>query len=102
LNRYSPGYSARTGWFSSFGACSNPGPATLAVLAIGFPIALFFSWFYELTPEGLAFDRDVDPGGSVSRIASRRIDFVVIAVLVAGLLLSQESLEYRQNLSNAE
>jgi TolB-like protein/tetratricopeptide (TPR) repeat protein len=63
------------------------GPATLALLAIGFPIALVVSWFYELTPEGLALERDVDPGKSMSHIASRRIDFVVIAMLAAGLLL---------------
>jgi hypothetical protein len=32
------------------------GPTLLAVLAVGFPIALVISWFYELTPEGLAHD----------------------------------------------
>ena len=33
--------------------------AVLIVLAIGFPIALLFSWFYELTPEGVKLERDV-------------------------------------------
>ncbi len=28
------------------------GPTILGVLAVGFPIALIFSWFYELTPAG--------------------------------------------------
>ncbi len=26
------------------------GPTILGLLAVGFPIALIFSWFYELTP----------------------------------------------------
>lgn len=28
------------------------GPWVLAVLMIGFPIVLFFSWLFEITPEG--------------------------------------------------
>ncbi len=28
---------------------------------LGFPLALFFAWAYELTPEGLKKERDVDP-----------------------------------------
>ena len=36
------------------------GKAVLLLLAIGFPIALVLSWFYELTPEGIKRDEDVD------------------------------------------
>ena len=42
------------------------GPTILTVLAIGFPIALVFSWFYELTPEGLALEKDTAPGESIT------------------------------------
>ena len=35
------------------------GPGILVVLAIGLPIALALSWFYELTPEGIKQERDV-------------------------------------------
>ena len=63
------------------------GPWLLAVLVIGFPIALFFSWFYELTPEGLALEKDVPEGASITHVTGRRMDFIVIAVLSAGLIL---------------
>jgi TolB-like protein len=63
------------------------GKVVLAVLAIGFPIALIFSWFFEITPEGLALEKDVPEGQSITRATGRRMDFVVIAVLAAGLIL---------------
>lgn len=63
------------------------GPATLAILAIGFPIALIFSWIYEITPEGITLEKDVEPGESITHITGRRMDFIVIALLSAALLL---------------
>jgi TolB-like protein len=63
------------------------GKLVLAVLAIGFPIALVISWFYEITPEGLALEKDVPEGASITRATGRRMDFIVIAVLAAGLIL---------------
>jgi len=63
------------------------GKLVLAVLAIGFPIALIFSWFFEITPEGLALEKDVPEGASITHATGRRMDFIVIAVLAAGLIL---------------
>jgi TolB-like protein len=63
------------------------GPAILGLLAIGFPIALLFSWFYELTPEGLALEKDVDRAASITHITGRRIDFIVISMLTAAVIL---------------
>ena len=63
------------------------GPTILTILTIGLPIALILSWFYELTPEGLTLEKDVTLGESTAHITGRRIDFVVIAMLVAGLML---------------
>jgi TolB-like protein len=63
------------------------GQVVLAVLAIGFPIALVISWFYEITPEGLALEKDVPEGASITHATGRRMDFIVIAVLAAGLIL---------------
>ena len=42
------------------------GPGILGLLAIGFPIALTFSWFYEQTPEGMKLEKDVDPAASIT------------------------------------
>jgi TolB-like protein/Tfp pilus assembly protein PilF len=63
------------------------GQATLVVLAIGFPIALVFSWFYELTPEGLSLEKEVPAGESITHLTGRRMDFIVIAVLSAALIV---------------
>ncbi len=63
------------------------GQVTLVVLAIGFPITLAFSWFYELTPEGMKLDKDVDAAASIAQVTGRRMDFVVISLLAAALLV---------------
>jgi TolB-like protein len=39
------------------------GQMILAVLAVGFPIALISSWFFEITPEGIKVDADAESGG---------------------------------------
>jgi len=63
------------------------GQAVLALLAVGFPIALIFSWFYELTPEGISLEKDIESAESITHITGRRMDFIVIALLSAGLIL---------------
>jgi TolB-like protein/Tfp pilus assembly protein PilF len=55
----------------------------LAIL--GFPVALAFAWTFELTPEGLERDEDVDR--SVSRNAGRRLTVVTIVGLALALTL---------------
>lgn len=39
----------------------------LAILILGFPLALIFSWAYELTPEGLQRESEVDRSFSANR-----------------------------------
>ncbi len=63
------------------------GPTTLGLLAVGFPIALIFSWFYEITPEGISPEKDVDRSESITHVTGRRLDFIVISLLCAGLIL---------------
>jgi hypothetical protein len=53
---------------------------TLAIL--GFPIALLFAWAFELTPEGLKRTEDVDVSQSTTRRTGRKLDFLIIAVLL--------------------
>jgi TolB-like protein len=63
------------------------GPTILGLLAIGFPIALIVSWFYELTPEGISLEKDVVAAESITHVTARRLDFLVISLLCAGLIL---------------
>lgn len=63
------------------------GEAVLGALAIGFPIALLFAWIYEITPEGLKLEKDVDRPASITHITGRRMDFIAIAILVAAVIV---------------
>ena len=60
------------------------GTTVLLILLAGFPICLLLSWFFELTPEGLRRDSEADRAG---RGNGRRIDFVIIGILAAALLV---------------
>ena len=53
---------------------------------IGFPFALFFAWAFELTPSGIKLEKDVDRTDSVTHSTGRKIDFVIIGLLVIALL----------------
>jgi len=44
------------------------------LLIIGFPVALLFAWAYELTPEGLKKEKDVDRAVSITQHTGRKID----------------------------
>jgi hypothetical protein len=55
------------------------------LVMIGFPLALIFAWAYELTPEGLKKEKDVDRSQSVTHVTGRKLDFIIIAVLVLAL-----------------
>jgi len=63
------------------------GTTTLGLLAIGLPITLIFSWFYELTPEGLSFEKDIGSGESITHVTGRRMNFIVISLLCAAVIL---------------
>ena len=55
------------------------------VIIMGFPLAMFFAWAYELTPEGLKKEKDVDRSQSITHITGRNIDYLIIAALILAL-----------------
>jgi TolB-like protein len=57
----------------------------VVVLMIGFPLALFFAWAFEMTPDGVKRDADVDRSSSVSVQTGRKLDRAIIVILVAAL-----------------
>ena len=52
---------------------------------IGFPFAIFFAWAFELTPEGLKREHEVNRDESITHHTSRKLDFVIIGLLVVAL-----------------
>jgi len=59
--------------------------SVVILLAIGFIPALIFSWVFELTPEGLKRDADVAPDHSIGPQTARRLDRMIIVVLLIAL-----------------
>ena len=59
--------------------------AILLVVVLGFALALIFAWAYELTPEGLKKEKDVDRSESITHITGRKLDFIIIGILVLAL-----------------
>jgi TolB-like protein len=57
--------------------------AVAFLLIIGFPVALFLAWAFELTPEGIQRESDVDPSQSNAPQAARKLDRMIIIGLVA-------------------
>jgi TolB-like protein/Tfp pilus assembly protein PilF len=59
--------------------------AIVLVLALGFPLVLLFAWAFELTPQGLKREKDVDRSQSIAPQTGRNLDRAIIAVLVLAL-----------------
>ena len=62
------------------------------ILAVGLPFVLWFSWVYEITPEGLKRESEVEPGKSITSLTARKIDSAILIVLilaVAVVILNQ-------------
>jgi adenylate cyclase len=55
------------------------------LVAIGFPFALFFSWVYEFTPDGLKLERDIDSSRTGTQHSSKKLDRTIIVVLTLAL-----------------
>ena len=58
------------------------------VLIAGFPVALVFSWAFEITPEGIVRESDVESGKSIPHHTGKKIVAItiVLAIIAAGLL----------------
>jgi len=57
----------------------------LLVLALGFPLICLFAWAFEMTPEGLKREYEVNRTESITHHTSRKLDFMIIGVLVIAL-----------------
>ena len=58
------------------------------VLVAGFPVALVFSWAFEITPEGIVRETDVDSGKSITHHTGKKVVAItiVLAIVASGLL----------------
>ena len=78
--------------------------AVLLLLALGLPVALFFAWAFELTPEGLKKEKDVDRSQSIATNTGRKLNTLIIGVLViaVGMLLVDKFLPQPEEIAPLE
>src|SRR5438067_960955 len=75
----------------AFGAPAWVMKIFIIVIIFGFPVALIFSWAFEITPEGFKLESEIEPNKSIKRRTGRKIVAVTIAlaVVAAGLFVYQ-------------
>jgi TolB-like protein/cytochrome c-type biogenesis protein CcmH/NrfG len=63
--------------------------ALLLLLVLGWPLALVFAWVFELTPQGLKRESEIDRSSSIAQQTGHRLNYLIIGVLVlaVGFLL---------------
>lgn len=59
--------------------------SVVVLLAIAFVPVLVLSWLFELTPQGLKRDAEVEPGQSIAPQTARRLDRILLVVAVLAI-----------------
>ncbi len=77
--------------FPTFDAPSWAMKVFVALLVLCFPVALVLSWAFEITPDGIKLESEIDPKKSISKKTGRKIVglTVVVAIISAGLMIFQ-------------
>ena len=70
-------------WFDTF--------VTVFVL-LGLPVALFFAWAFELTPEGMRPTESIPDEHSITKQTGRKLEYAIVAglALVVGLMITDQ------------
>ena len=71
--------------FPLFGFGDTPARTVVIVLTIGFLPAMVFAWVFQLTPEGLKKDEDVDRTLSIAPQSGKKLDRMIMVVLALAL-----------------
>jgi len=61
------------------------GSLVFILLMIGCPAVLVFSWVYELTPEGIKREKDIDRSQSITPETGRKINILIVVLLVLAI-----------------
>jgi adenylate cyclase len=72
--------------FPIYGISDSAVRVVVTVLAIGLLPVLIFAWVFELTPEGLRKEKDIDRSASVTHRTGKILDQLIIVVLALALV----------------
>jgi TolB-like protein/Flp pilus assembly protein TadD len=75
----------------TFGAPPWAIKGMVVLLLLGLPLVLVFAWAFELTPDGIKREKDVDRSHSITAQTGRKLDYTIIAglILVAALVIAR-------------
>jgi TolB-like protein len=59
----------------------------MLALVVGLPVALIFAWAFEMTPEGIKREKDVDRSQSITQHTGRKLDRVIIGILALAVVV---------------
>lgn len=71
----------------NFGAPAWFMRSLLVILAAGLPLAIIFAWAFEMTPDGIKKESEVDRSQSVTSQTGRKLDRIVIGVMALVITL---------------
>ena len=72
----------------TFGASESAFQTYVVVVVAGFLASLVFAWVFEVTPEGVKLEKNVDRSESITPKTGRRLNFIFIGLLVIALGIS--------------
>jgi len=61
--------------------------SVVMLLALGFIPVIIFAWAFELTPEGIKREAEVNRTESITNVTAKKLDFVTIALVICGILV---------------
>jgi TolB-like protein len=68
--------------FDMFGAPEWALRTFVVALLLGLPIVLVFSWAFELTPEGIKREKDVDRSASITTQTAHKLNKTIVVLLI--------------------
>jgi TolB-like protein/Tfp pilus assembly protein PilF len=71
--------------FESFGTPDWAIKTVLVLLATGLPFALFFAWAFEMTPEGIKREHEVDRSQSIAPQTGSKLNLTIIVLMALAL-----------------
>ncbi len=71
--------------FESFGTPVWAIKTVLVLLATGLPFALFFAWAFEMTPEGIKREHEVDRSQSIAPQTGSKLNLTITVLMALAL-----------------
>jgi TolB-like protein/tetratricopeptide (TPR) repeat protein len=72
----------------TFGASESAFQTYVVIVVTGFLASLVLAWVFEVTPEGVKLEKNIDRSDSITPKTGRRLDFIFIGLLVIALGIS--------------